>query len=45
VDPNPSLGEEAQKFDRFIGGWDADFGFPQPPGSVRHKKVSCVSVG
>ena len=36
--PNPSLGEEAQTFDRLIGSWDADFGFPQADGTVRHKK-------
>jgi len=36
--PSPSLGEEAQTFDRLIGSWDADFGFPQPDGTVRHKK-------
>ncbi|PYV76515.1 MAG: hypothetical protein DMG96_13795, partial [Acidobacteria bacterium] len=36
--PNPSLGEEAQTFDRLIGSWDADFGFPQVDGTVRHKK-------
>ena len=35
--PNPSLGEEAQTFDRLIGSWDADFSFPQPDGTVRHK--------
>jgi len=36
--PNPSLGDEAQTFDRLIGSWDADFSFPQPDGSARHKK-------
>jgi hypothetical protein len=36
--PNPSLGEEAQTFDRLIGSWDADFGFPRKDGTVRHKK-------
>ena len=36
--PNPSLGDEAQTFDRLIGSWDADFSFPQPDGTVRHKK-------
>ena len=36
--PNPSLGEEAQTFDRLIGSWEADFSFPQPDGTVRHKK-------
>ena len=34
----PSLGEEAQTFDRLIGSWDADFSFPQADGTVRHKK-------
>lgn len=38
VNPNPSLGEEAQTFDRLIGSWEADFGFPQHDGTVRHKK-------
>ena len=38
ANPNPSLGEEAQTFDRLIGSWDADFSFPQADGTVRHKK-------
>ncbi len=38
ANPNPSLGEEAQTFDRLVGSWDADFGFSQADGSVRHKK-------
>jgi hypothetical protein len=36
--PNPSLGDEAQTFDRLIGSWDTNFSFPQPDGTVRHKK-------
>jgi hypothetical protein len=36
--PDPSLGDEAQTFDRLVGSWDADFGFPQADGSVRHKQ-------
>ena len=36
--PHPSLGEEAQTFDRLVGSWDADFGFLQADGAVRHKK-------
>jgi hypothetical protein len=35
---NPFLGEEAKTFHRLIGSWDADFGFPQSDGTVRHKK-------
>jgi hypothetical protein len=38
ANPNPSLGEEAQTFDRLVGSWDADFSFPQADGTVRHKK-------
>jgi predicted component of type VI protein secretion system len=45
ANPNPSLGEEAQTFDRLVGSWDADFSFPQADGTVRHKKGSCISVG
>jgi len=37
-DPSPSLGEEAQTFDRLIGSWDADFGFHRDDGTVYHKK-------
>jgi hypothetical protein len=36
--PNPSLGKQAQVFDRFVGTWDADFGFPHDDGRVTHKK-------
>ena len=36
--PNPSLGEEAQTFDRLIGTWDADFSFRRDDGTVFHKK-------
>jgi hypothetical protein len=36
--PNPSLGEEAQTFDRLIGSWDADFSFHRDDGTVYHKK-------
>jgi hypothetical protein len=38
ANPNPSLGKEAQTFDRLVGSWDADFSFPQADGTVRHKK-------
>src|SRR5215467_12508385 len=41
TNPNPSLGDEAQTFDRLIGSWDADFSFPQSDGTVRHKKRIC----
>jgi hypothetical protein len=36
--PNPSLGNQAQVFDRFVGTWDADFGFLRDDGRVTHKK-------
>ncbi len=35
-DPHPSLGEQAQVFDRLVGTWDCDFGFIAEDGSVRH---------
>jgi len=38
ANPNPQLGEEARTFDRLVGAWDADFGFPRDDGTVRHKK-------
>jgi hypothetical protein len=37
LDPSPSLGDEAQTFDRLIGSWDADFGFHRDDGTVYHK--------
>ncbi len=36
--PNPSLGEEAQTFDRLVGTWDADFSFHRKDGTIYHKK-------
>jgi hypothetical protein len=36
--PNPSLGEEAQTFDRLVGTWDAEFAFYGDDGTVFHKK-------
>jgi len=38
VDANPSIGDEAKTFDRFVGTWDADFTFYRADGSVFHKK-------
>jgi hypothetical protein len=38
ANPSPQLGDEARTFDQFVGAWDADFGFPQDDGTVRHKK-------
>src|SRR5204863_8680448 len=37
-DPNPILGDEARTFDRLVGTWNADFGFPGKDGRVLHKK-------
>lgn len=34
--PHRSLGDQARVWDRFIGTWDADFGFIGDDGSVRH---------
>jgi hypothetical protein len=36
--PHPSIGEEARTFDRLVGTWDVDFGFPRDDGTVRHKR-------
>jgi hypothetical protein len=36
--PIPSLGAEAQTFDRLVGTWDTDFIFPKPDGTITHKK-------
>jgi len=33
--PHPSLGDQAQVWDRFVGTWDCDFGFYLDDGSVR----------
>lgn len=35
--PNPSLGEEAQTFDRLVGSWDAEFTFHRGDGTVFRK--------
>jgi hypothetical protein len=37
-DPNPSLGEEAQTFDRLVGAWDAYFTFYRDDGTVSHQR-------
>src|SRR5574341_1422044 len=34
--PHASLGDQARVWDRFIGTWDADFGFVGDDGGVRH---------
>lgn len=36
--PHPSLGDEAKVFDRLVGTWDCDFGFPHDDGTVTHRK-------
>jgi hypothetical protein len=36
--PHASLGDQAQVFDRLVGTWDCDFGFPHDDGTVTHKK-------
>jgi hypothetical protein len=36
--PHPSLANEAQVFDRFVGTWDCDFSFRLDGGRVLHKK-------
>lgn len=36
--PNPSMGDEAQTFDRLVGTWDAEFTFYRDDGTVFHKK-------
>ena len=38
ANPNPSMGEEAQTFDRLVGTWDAEFSFHRDDGTVYHKK-------
>jgi hypothetical protein len=37
-EPHPSLGEEAQTFDRFVGTWDAEFTSYRKEGKVYHRK-------
>jgi hypothetical protein len=37
-EPHPSLGEEAQTFDRFVGTWDAEFTSYRDGGKVYHRK-------
>jgi hypothetical protein len=34
--PNPSLGDEAKVFDRFIGTWDCDYTFYTADGKITH---------
>ena len=36
--PHPSLGADAHAFDQFVGHWDADFGFHDGTGRVRHRR-------
>ena len=36
--PHPSLGEEAQTFDRLVGTWDAEFTSYRDGGKVYHRK-------
>lgn len=38
ANPNPSLGDEAQTFDRLVGTWDAEFTFHRDDGTVFQKK-------
>ena len=38
ANPNPSLGDEARTFDRFVGTWDCDFSFHLDDGTVRHQR-------
>ena len=38
ANPNASLGDEARTFDRFVGAWDADFGFYRDGSPMSHKK-------
>src|SRR2546430_10680631 len=38
ANPNPSMGDEAQTFDRLVGTWDAEFTFFRDDGTVFHKK-------
>jgi hypothetical protein len=37
-EPHPSLGEEAQTFDRFVGTWDGDFTSYREGGAVYHRR-------
>jgi hypothetical protein len=34
--PHPSLGDQAEVFDRLVGAWDSDFTFYNNDGSTRH---------
>src|SRR5437868_11901434 len=36
--PHPSLGEEAQTFDRFVGTWDGEFTSYRDGGKIYHRK-------
>jgi hypothetical protein len=36
--PHPSLGDESKVFERLVGIWDCDFGFPNNDGTVTHRK-------
>jgi hypothetical protein len=37
-EPHPSLGQEAQTFDRFVGTWDGEFTSYRKGGAVYHRK-------
>jgi hypothetical protein len=43
--PHPSLGEQAQAFDRFVGTWNADFTHFRPDGSVLNRYAGRVLFG
>ena len=45
ANPNPSMGDEAQTFDRLVGTWDAEFTFFRDDGTVFHKKGELLSAG
>ncbi len=42
AEPHPSLGEEAQLFDRFVGTWDCDFANFDDAGNARHNQGEVI---
>lgn len=43
--PHPSLGEQAQVFDRFVGTWNADYTNFAPDGAVLERSTGQVLFG
>jgi hypothetical protein len=41
-DPHPSMGDQAQTFDRFVGTWDCDYASFKEDGTTEHAKGEVI---